>query len=73
MDDGNLQEPGAFGNLPAGEAYIAPLETVGDGTIVFDGGLAGYGLLRAPVRVRVEAGRVVDVSDEAARLVALDA
>src|SRR5205823_633010 len=46
-DDGNLQEPGAFGNLPAGEAYVAPLETFGDGTIVFDGALADYGLLRA--------------------------
>lgn len=65
-DDGNLQEPGAFGNLPAGEAYIAPLETVGDGMIVFDGGLADYGLLRAPLRVRLEAGRAVDAEGEAA-------
>ncbi|TML10582.1 MAG: aminopeptidase [Actinobacteria bacterium] len=44
-DDGNLQQRGMFGNLPAGEAYIAPLENVGDGTIVFDGSLAGYGRL----------------------------
>jgi leucyl aminopeptidase (aminopeptidase T) len=65
-DDGGLQEPGAFGNLPAGEAYIAPLETVGDGVIVFDGALADYGLLRAPLRVRLEAGRAVDADGEAA-------
>lgn len=65
-DDGNLQEPGAFGNLPAGEAYIAPLETVGDGTIVFDGALADYGLLRAPLSVRIEGGRAVEASGEAA-------
>jgi leucyl aminopeptidase (aminopeptidase T) len=65
-DDGDLQEPGAFGNLPAGEAYIAPLETVGDGTIVFDGALADYGLLHAPLRVRLEAGRAVDAQGEAA-------
>jgi leucyl aminopeptidase (aminopeptidase T) len=65
-DDGNLQAPGAFGNLPAGEAYIAPLETVGDGTIVFDGALADYGLLRSPLRVRLEAGRAVDADGEAA-------
>jgi leucyl aminopeptidase (aminopeptidase T) len=65
-DDGNLREPGAFGNLPAGEAYIAPLETVGDGMIVFDGGLADYGLLRAPLRVRLVAGRAVDADGEAA-------
>ena len=65
-DDGNLHEPGAFGNLPAGEAYIAPLETIGDGMIVFDGALADYGLLDAPLRVRLEAGRAVDADGEAA-------
>lgn len=65
-DDGNLQEPGAFGNLPAGEAYIAPLETVGDGVIVFDGALADHGLLRAPLRVHIEAGRAVYAHGEAA-------
>ena len=53
-DDGYLQRGGIFRNLPAGEAYIAPLETVRNGTIVFDGSLAGYGLLTTPVRVNVE-------------------
>ncbi len=65
-DDGNLQTPGAFGNLPAGEAYIAPLETIGDGVIVFDGALADYGLLHSPLRVRLEAGRAVEAEGEAA-------
>jgi leucyl aminopeptidase (aminopeptidase T) len=64
-DDGDLREPGAFGNLPAGEAYIAPLETVGDGTIVFDGALADYGLLGTPLHVRLEAGRAVEAHGEA--------
>jgi leucyl aminopeptidase (aminopeptidase T) len=66
VDDGNLQQPGAFGNLPAGEAYIAPLETVGDGVIVFDGALADHGLLRAPLSVRLEAGRAISAHGEAA-------
>jgi leucyl aminopeptidase (aminopeptidase T) len=65
-DDGNLREPGAFGNLPAGEAYIAPIETVGDGTIVFDGALAGYGVLKAPLRVDLRDGRAVSAEGEAA-------
>jgi leucyl aminopeptidase (aminopeptidase T) len=65
-DDGNLQKPGSFGNLPAGEAYVAPLETVGDGIIVFDGALADHGLLRAPLTVRLEAGRAVEAQGEAA-------
>jgi leucyl aminopeptidase (aminopeptidase T) len=59
-DDGDLKAPGAFGNLPAGEGYVAPMETVGDGTIVVDGSLAGYGLLPAPVRVIVRDGRIVE-------------
>jgi leucyl aminopeptidase (aminopeptidase T) len=56
-DDGDLAAPGAFGNLPAGEAYIAPVESEGSGTIVFDGSLAGFGLLHEPLRVTLEGGR----------------
>jgi leucyl aminopeptidase (aminopeptidase T) len=65
-DDGHLQAPGAFGNLPAGEAYIAPLETIGDGTIVFDGAVAGFGLLAAPLCIQLQAGRIVAAEGEAA-------
>jgi leucyl aminopeptidase (aminopeptidase T) len=64
-DDGDLRKPGAFGNLPAGEAYIAPIESVGDGTIVFDASLAGYGLPTSPLRVTVEAGRAVEAETPA--------
>ena len=64
-DDGNLQQRGMFGNLPAGEAYIAPLENVGDGTIVFDGSLAGYGRLTSPVGITVRRGRATDADTEA--------
>lgn len=66
-DDGHLQQSGSFGNLPAGEAYIAPLETIGDGTIVFDGSLGGYGLLTTPVRVTVEGGRAVEADTDAGK------
>jgi len=74
-DNGNLREPGAFGNLPAGEVYIAPIETDGNGTIVVDGSLAGYGLLRQPLRLHLYGGRIVDAAGEAADwlLRALDA
>ena len=63
-DDGNLQAPGAFGNLPAGEGYVAPIETIGEGAIVIDGSLAGYGVLPAPVRITVREGRAVNASGE---------
>jgi leucyl aminopeptidase (aminopeptidase T) len=58
-DDGNLQHAGAFGNLPAGEGFVAPIETIGDGTIVVDGSLAGHGRVRSPVRITVREGRAV--------------
>jgi leucyl aminopeptidase (aminopeptidase T) len=58
-DDGDLRAAGAFGNLPAGEAYIAPLERSGRGTIVFDGSLAGWGPLDEPLAIELEQGRAV--------------
>jgi leucyl aminopeptidase (aminopeptidase T) len=74
-DDGDLRQRGMIGNLPAGEGYIAPLETVGDGMIVFDGSLAGYGRLARPVRVSVERGRVMHAETDvgASLLETLDA
>lgn len=66
VDDGNLQAPGAFGNLPAGEAYIAPCENVASGTIVFDGSLAEWGKLKEPLTVVLEEGRIVNLEGGAA-------
>lgn len=61
VDDGNLRAPGAFGNLPAGEAYIAPSETNASGTIVFDGSLAEWGILEEPLTVVLKQGRAIDL------------
>ena len=61
-DDGKLQAEGAWGNLPAGEAFIAPIETSGEGSIVFDGALAGYGMLREPLRVTVSGGYAIEAA-----------
>ena len=66
-DDGDLRTEGAWGNLPAGEAFIPPIETVGDGVIVFDGALAGHGMLREPVRVMLAGGHATDAEGEAAQ------
>ena len=66
-DDGDLRADAAWGNLPAGEAFIAPVETSGEGWIVFDGALAGYGMLQEPLRVSIHGGRAIDADGEAAR------
>jgi leucyl aminopeptidase (aminopeptidase T) len=56
-DDGDLARPGAFGNLPAGEGYVAPVESAGSGTIVFDGSLATWGFLSEPLVIDFDRGR----------------
>jgi leucyl aminopeptidase (aminopeptidase T) len=58
-DDGALTEPGAFGNLPCGEAFIAPLN--GHGTIVASS-LAPLGLTDEPATLTVQHGRIVAAS-----------
>ncbi|MGC8916838.1 MAG: aminopeptidase [Thermoanaerobaculum sp.] len=58
---GLIREPGQWGNLPSGEAYLMPEEGKASGIIVVDGSLAGIGLLSEPVRITVERGQVVAV------------
>jgi leucyl aminopeptidase (aminopeptidase T) len=56
-DDGDLTESGAFGNLPCGEGFIAPLS--GEGSFVVGGTLAGVGLGEEPATLTVEGGHIV--------------
>ncbi len=55
-DDGYLNEPGAFGNLPRGEGFIAPMN--GEGRIVA-ASLAGLGIDEQPATLTVHQGRLV--------------
>lgn len=61
-DSGNIKKAGAFGNLPAGEAFIAPLEGSDEGRIVFDASMANLGRIAQPVIVEVSNGRAFNVS-----------
>jgi aminopeptidase len=60
-DTGLLPNPGDFANLPAGEVYVAPLEDTGRGVAVFDGSMAGIGLLEEPLVVTFKYGYAEDV------------
>lgn len=58
-----LTEPGAFGNIPAGEGFIAP--TGGEGRLVIDGSIAAVGIPDEPVTLTVEDDRLTDATGTA--------
>ncbi|HXQ89155.1 MAG TPA: aminopeptidase [Solirubrobacterales bacterium] len=64
VDAGELGSRGAFGNLPCGEGFIAPVEGTSNGTLVIDGSIAGVGLLEGPVELKVRDGHLVEASGE---------
>lgn len=61
-DTGLILEPGNFSNLPAGEAYLAPVEGTAQGTLVIDGSMAGIGRLKKPLKMKVDSGFVREIS-----------
>jgi leucyl aminopeptidase (aminopeptidase T) len=61
-DAGQLSRRGAFGNLPCGEGFIAPLEGTGEGTLVVDGSIAGVGEVDTPVALTVRAGHLTEAT-----------
>lgn len=58
-DTGDLRKPGSFGNLPAGEAYLAPLEGTAAGRLVL--AWAPTRKLESPLALVIEQGRVVKI------------
>ena len=59
-DTGMLRGQGVWGNLPAGEIYIAPIEDSAEGVLVIDKCFPGL-LLSEPVRLVFEKGRVTQI------------
>lgn len=59
-----MVEPGQFSTLPTVEANVSPLEGTANGIIVADGSIPyiGIGVLEEPVTLKVENGRIVDIS-----------
>jgi aminopeptidase len=72
VDAGELGNRSAFGNLPCGEGFIAPVEGTTEGTLVVDGSIAEVGLLDTPVALTVREGHLVEATGEdGARLMEL--
>jgi aminopeptidase len=53
---GLFREKGLSGNLPTGEAYLAPLEGLSNGVVVVDGSMAMVGIVKTPIRIVVKDG-----------------
>lgn len=62
VDTGIVKKKGEFSNLPAGEAYIAPIENRSRGRVVVDGSFAPIGALRQNVVVEVSNGRITKIT-----------
>lgn len=60
-DSGFCHQPGSFGNLPAGETFVAPVEGSANGLWVVDGSFAGLNLDK-PIHITVKAGLATKIS-----------
>lgn len=63
-DDGILTRPGSFGNLPAGEVYLAPVEGTAEGRLVLE--WAPTRELKSPITLAVKDGMVAGVTGDEA-------
>jgi aminopeptidase len=70
---GLFLERGQWGNLPTGEAYLAPLEGRSNGLVVVDGSMAGIGVTAQPIHIAVEDGYATRITGgtDAEKLIAL--
>ena len=55
-DDGIYTNKGSFGNLPAGEVFIAPLEYKTNGIIIADASVGGLGMADKQIKIQVKDG-----------------
>ncbi|OGV15298.1 MAG: leucyl aminopeptidase [Stygiobacter sp. RIFOXYC12_FULL_38_8] len=60
---GLFHKKGESGNLPTGEAYIAPMEGKSNGVFFVDGSMAGIGVIKGkPIKIEVVDGYAVNVT-----------
>jgi leucyl aminopeptidase (aminopeptidase T) len=65
-DTGLVHQPGDMSNLPAGEAFLAPVEGTAEGVMVFEAAVAGLGKLGDDkIRIKVEQGYAVEFTGSA--------
>jgi len=69
-DTGIFHNPGEFGNFPAGEAFIAPVEGTGNGTVVVDASIVDRNM--GNIKISFDKGVAKEISGgQAPRLIKL--
>lgn len=56
-------------NLPCGEIWCGPVETIGDGLIVCDGSIGDIGKVSKPLKIFLEKGKIIDIESDDQKLV----
>jgi aminopeptidase len=59
---GLFRVKGQSGNLPTGEAYLAPLEHQSNGRVVVDGSMASVGIVTTPITITVKDGYATEIT-----------
>lgn len=59
---GLFHKKGESGNLPTGEAFAAPMEGTTEGIFVADGSFAVIGVLKTPIKIKVEKGLATEIT-----------
>jgi leucyl aminopeptidase (aminopeptidase T) len=59
ISSGVYRNRGEAGNLPSGEAYIAPVEGSAEGEVIIDASFVGIGVLSSPLKLTFEKGLMV--------------
>jgi leucyl aminopeptidase (aminopeptidase T) len=59
---GLFHKKGESGNLPTGEAFAAPIEGKSEGVFVADGSFAVIGMLKTPIKIKVEKGLATEIT-----------
>ncbi|MCL2039027.1 MAG: aminopeptidase [Bacteroidetes bacterium] len=67
---GVLSNKSAWGNIPSGEVYFAPLEDKADGKLIIDGSVAGIGMIKEPITIYLKNGKITSIEggDDAKKL-----
>jgi leucyl aminopeptidase (aminopeptidase T) len=67
--DVQLTDESYFANLPCGEIWCGPVETMGDGIIVCDGSIGDIGKVSKPLKIFIEKGKIIDIESDDQKLI----